>query len=126
SPGRATLDHAGSIVPLRVEGIGLDQATEAAEALTARARRTFGAGSLGDDVVAFAEVIRAAPAAEPGSLAAAIGRLGGAASIVDLVVDGPHAVVAGVTGSGKSELLITWILALAATHSTREVSFLLA
>ncbi|MET0302575.1 MAG: FtsK/SpoIIIE domain-containing protein, partial [Microbacteriaceae bacterium] len=29
-------------------------------------------------------------------------------------------------GAGKSELLITWILALAATHSTREVSFLLA
>ena len=40
--------------------------------------------------------------------------------------DGPHAVVAGVTGSGKSELLVTWILALCAAHSTREVSFLLA
>ncbi|MET0734073.1 MAG: FtsK/SpoIIIE domain-containing protein [Microbacterium sp.] len=126
SPGRATLDHAGSLIALTVEGIGLDQAAEAAEALTARARRTFGAGSLGDDVVAFADVIQAAPPAEPGSLAAAIGRTGGAASIVDLVVDGPHAVVAGVTGSGKSELLITWVLALSATHSTREVSFLLA
>ena len=51
---------------------------------------------------------------------------GGAPSVIDLVVDGPHAVVAGVTGAGKSELLITWILALAATHSTSEVSFLLA
>jgi DNA segregation ATPase FtsK/SpoIIIE, S-DNA-T family len=35
-------------------------------------------------------------------------------------------VVAGVTGSGKSELLITWILALCTTHSTAEVNFLLA
>ncbi|MCH6232276.1 hypothetical protein MK786_16100 [Microbacterium sp. CFH 31415] len=34
--------------------------------------------------------------------------------------------VAGVTGSGKSELLITWILALCRTHSTKQVTFLLA
>ena len=46
--------------------------------------------------------------------------------VIDLVTDGPHAVVAGVTGSGKSELLITWILALCASHSTEAVSFLLA
>ena len=40
--------------------------------------------------------------------------------------DGPHAVVVGITGSGKSELLTTWICALAATRSTDEVAFLLA
>jgi len=46
--------------------------------------------------------------------------------VIDLVSEGPHAVVAGVTGSGKSELLVTWILALCAAHTTQEVSFLLA
>ncbi|GAA1934858.1 hypothetical protein GCM10009775_28420 [Microbacterium aoyamense] len=126
SPARAALDSGGSVVPLAVEGIGLDQAIEAAAALSALAERTFGAAGALDEPVAFAESIAGAPIARPGSLVAAIGRGGGVASLVDLVVDGPHAVVAGVTGSGKSELLITWVLALAATHSTHEVSFLLA
>ncbi|WP_405217212.1 FtsK/SpoIIIE domain-containing protein [Agrococcus sp. Ld7] len=44
---------------------------------------------------------------------------------LDLVRDGPHAVVGGTTGSGKSELLIAWVAAIAARRSTAEVSFLL-
>ena len=44
---------------------------------------------------------------------------------VDLVADGPHAVVAGTTGSGKSELLVTWMAALAAAHPPEEVTVLL-
>lgn len=44
---------------------------------------------------------------------------------LDLVRDGPHAVVGGTTGSGKSELLIAWVAAIAASRSTAEVSFLL-
>lgn len=44
---------------------------------------------------------------------------------IDLVVHGPHAVVGGTTGSGKSELLISWVLALAARHSPDDVNFLL-
>ncbi|UOW00068.1 FtsK/SpoIIIE domain-containing protein [Agrococcus sp. SCSIO52902] len=44
---------------------------------------------------------------------------------LDLVRDGPHAVVGGTTGSGKSELLIAWVAAMAAGRSTEEVSFLL-
>ncbi|WP_413316438.1 FtsK/SpoIIIE domain-containing protein [Agrococcus sp. 1P02AA] len=44
---------------------------------------------------------------------------------LDLVRDGPHAVVGGTTGSGKSELLIAWVAAIAAGRSTAEVSFLL-
>ena len=44
---------------------------------------------------------------------------------IDLVTHGPHAVVGGTTGSGKSELLISWVLALAAGHSPGQVNFLL-
>ncbi len=36
---------------------------------------------------------------------------------VDLVADGPHALVAGTTGAGKSELLRSWVAALAASYS---------
>lgn len=44
---------------------------------------------------------------------------------VDLVRDGPHALVAGTTGSGKSELLVSWMLALAAAHPPDQVAILL-
>ena len=38
---------------------------------------------------------------------------------------GPHGLVAGMTGSGKSELLITYILSLAVNYSPEEVQFVL-
>ena len=44
--------------------------------------------------------------------------------MVDLAGQGPHAVVGGTTGSGKSELLVSWVLAMAAHRPPSEVSFL--
>lgn len=44
---------------------------------------------------------------------------------LDLVRDGPHAVVAGTTGSGKSELLLSWVLSLAARYPPGDLAFLL-
>lgn len=44
---------------------------------------------------------------------------------IDLVADGPHAVVGGTTGSGKSELVVTWLAAMAASHPVSEFTFLL-
>jgi DNA segregation ATPase FtsK/SpoIIIE, S-DNA-T family len=44
---------------------------------------------------------------------------------VDLRADGPHALVAGTTGAGKSELLQTLIASLALNHSPAAVTFLL-
>jgi S-DNA-T family DNA segregation ATPase FtsK/SpoIIIE len=43
---------------------------------------------------------------------------------LDLRNDGPHALVGGTTGSGKSEFLQAWILGLAATHSPQRIAFL--
>jgi len=44
---------------------------------------------------------------------------------VDLVADGPHALVAGTTGAGKSELLRTWVVALATLYPPTAVTFVL-
>ncbi|MEP6598822.1 MAG: FtsK/SpoIIIE domain-containing protein [Actinomycetota bacterium] len=45
--------------------------------------------------------------------------------IVDLVADGPHALIAGTTGAGKSELLQSLVMGLALTNSPNAVSFVL-
>lgn len=44
--------------------------------------------------------------------------------IVDLRRDGPHALVAGTTGAGKSELLQTIVTSMALTYSPGDVNFL--
>ena len=44
---------------------------------------------------------------------------------VDLVRDGPHALIAGTTGSGKSELLQTLVASLAVANRPDELTFLL-
>ena len=44
---------------------------------------------------------------------------------VDLSADGPHALVAGTTGSGKSELLQSLVASLAATNDTDAMTFVL-
>lgn len=41
----------------------------------------------------------------------------------DLQRSGPHAIVAGTTGSGKSELLISWCLSLAMQYSPDDLHF---
>jgi S-DNA-T family DNA segregation ATPase FtsK/SpoIIIE len=43
---------------------------------------------------------------------------------LDLSSQGPHALVGGTTGAGKSELLQSWILGMAAAHSPERVTFL--
>jgi len=44
---------------------------------------------------------------------------------VDLVADGPHGLVAGTTGAGKSELLRSLVAALAANYGPTRVNFVL-
>ncbi len=44
---------------------------------------------------------------------------------IDLVADGPHALLAGTTGSGKSELLRTLVASLAVTADPNRLTFVL-
>jgi DNA segregation ATPase FtsK/SpoIIIE, S-DNA-T family len=60
-----------------------------------------------------------------GTLGAVIGVTAAGAFSVDLRADGPHGLVAGTTGSGKSELLQTLIASLAASHPPDRLTFLL-
>jgi S-DNA-T family DNA segregation ATPase FtsK/SpoIIIE len=62
---------------------------------------------------------------DPRSLACefAVGTAG--AVTVDLVADGPHAIVGGTTGSGKSELLGSWVLAMATAYPPERFTVLL-
>jgi S-DNA-T family DNA segregation ATPase FtsK/SpoIIIE len=119
------IDAGGELREIAVEAIGHPQAVALAHELASRATGLL-ATDVSPDPVALAPLLVRAPGASPGSLSAVIGTAADEPCVIDLVADGPHAVVAGVTGSGKSELLVTWILALCAAHSTREVSFLLA
>ncbi|MFQ1001593.1 FtsK/SpoIIIE domain-containing protein [Modestobacter sp. SSW1-42] len=58
-------------------------------------------------------------------LTAVLGATGSGPLAVDLVADGPHALVAGTTGSGKSELLQTLVASLALHHPPDRCSLLL-
>lgn len=60
-----------------------------------------------------------------GELRAPIGEGAAGPVMVDLRRDGPHGLTAGTTGSGKSELLLSYIGALAATYPASTLTFVL-
>lgn len=74
------------------------------------------------DSIPLGELLPVVPG--PG-LSAPLGIAPDGAAVLDLVADGPHAVVAGTTGAGKSELLVSWVLGMAAGRTPDEVSFVL-
>jgi S-DNA-T family DNA segregation ATPase FtsK/SpoIIIE len=92
-----------------------------AEAARAAGLRSPGSGL--PDRVALGDLL-AIPRGRRG-LSAPLGVAADGIALVDLVADGPHAVVAGTTGAGKSELLVSWVLGMAAGRSPSEVSFVL-
>ena len=58
-------------------------------------------------------------------LRALIGQSAAEPLYLDLRAHGPHALVGGTTGAGKSELLQSWILGMASAYSPDRVTFLL-
>ena len=59
-----------------------------------------------------------------GDLRAVIGQGAAEPMTLDLRGQGPHALVGGTTGAGKSEFLQAWVLGMAAAHSPDRVTFL--
>ncbi|MFZ0158772.1 MAG: FtsK/SpoIIIE domain-containing protein, partial [Kineosporiaceae bacterium] len=92
------------------------------------------AGAELPDAVPLLDLVATSPAeiargwldgGDPTRLGAALGRTTGGVWSVDLVADGPHVLVAGTTGAGKSELLTTLVSALATAHGPDRLAFLL-
>jgi len=61
----------------------------------------------------------------PATLRALVGQGATEALQLDLREQGPHALVGGTTGSGKSEFLQAWVLGMATAHSPDRLTFLL-
>lgn len=75
---------------------------------------------------ALAERWRAASRSGPvRTMAAPLGAGSQGTVSADLIADGPHALVAGTTGSGKSELLQAWVLGLALQHPPDRLALVL-
>ena len=72
-----------------------------------------------------AEAIEAGWLLSPRSTVAVIGESIDGAFSIDLSADGPHALIAGTTGSGKSELLQTLVASLAVANRPDEMNFVL-
>ncbi|MGP7960365.1 FtsK/SpoIIIE domain-containing protein [Sanguibacter sp. A247] len=122
-------------------GLGTDLAHELARALAPQVAEAIGATHaatvpladlLGLDttrpVHALARDVDARWARAPRSPVALVGRLADGARnawSIDLNKDGPHGLIAGTTGAGKSELLQTLVLSLALTHPPERLTFVL-
>ncbi|WP_269420071.1 FtsK/SpoIIIE domain-containing protein, partial [Actinomyces polynesiensis] len=62
---------------------------------------------------------------DPTGLPAVIGVGTWGHHVIDLVRDGPHALLAGTTGAGKSEALATWLVSLALGHPPERLRLVL-
>jgi S-DNA-T family DNA segregation ATPase FtsK/SpoIIIE len=62
---------------------------------------------------------------QPPSTVVTLGADAHGAVTIDVYADGPHALVAGTTGSGKSELLVSLVASLAARHRPDQLALLL-
>lgn len=95
---------------------------------------TLAGGELGDNPADVIEMWRGSNSLPPepnsprlkrdNSLRALVGQAAADRFYLDLRTQGPHALVGGTTGAGKSEFLQSWILGMATAHSPARVNFL--
>ena len=129
-------------VPVRIAGLGERAAYACAAALqpvtdpedplgaATGVPRELSLGDLlaqgGDNTTSPAGIVATwlAAGADP-SPRTAIGMAADGVVDIDLVRDGPHALIAGTTGAGKSELLRSLVAGIAAAASPAHTSFLL-
>ncbi len=111
---RWATDVARALAPLRIGGEGIDGPPASSRLLDLLAIDT-----------PTAEAIRHRWRTVGPTTRVPLGESAQGVVAVDLVSDGPHALVAGTTGSGKSELLQTIIVGLAATNRPEQLTFVL-
>lgn len=124
----------GLRLPLRADGVAADTAERCARALARFEDPELDVPGAGLPATVPLLALLDLPAPTAAELAARwrqpstsfpIGVDAHGALELDLVADGPHALVAGTTGAGKSELLRTLVAALAARAGPDSVTFLL-
>lgn len=118
-PGAATLRTPRGIVEVAVECLSLAQA----QVIARECNEEHGDADALPQAVAMREL---GQSQSIGGLPAVIGRSAHEDIVVDIVDDGPHAIVTGTTGTGKSELLVTWVTAIAEANGPDRVTFVLA
>ena len=79
---------------------------------------------LGNDAVDPASIAKRWAAAGGYHLAFPVGVAADGPLVLDLVEDGPHTLIGGTSGSGKSELLQAMVASLAAQHPPTRLNFL--
>ena len=88
--------------------------------------RLLGSGASGAHGQLWQSIVHTWLAASGSTAPAVIGiRPDHSPLVIDLPSDGPHALVAGTTGSGKSVFLQTWCLALAASQPPDHLNLVL-
>lgn len=136
--------HGSTDEPVALEALTLDEATELARRLACVEDAGVVVDDAGDvprsvsylDLHGF-EALEAAHHEQrwraeapqtakrrPFTLRALVGHAGSEPCYLDLKEQGPHALVGGTTGAGKSEFLQSWILGMAAAYSPERVTFL--
>ena len=118
-PRRGTLRTPNGSIAIAVECLSFAQAGAVGAELAHR----------GDEVDVLPDAVSLSELAQPqdaDGLAATIGRGERGSITVDIVGDGPHAIVTGMTGTGKSELLVSWVTAIASVNGADRVTFVLA
>ncbi|MFK4760624.1 FtsK/SpoIIIE domain-containing protein [Microbacterium sp. ZW T5_45] len=125
-PRTSTLRTPRGVIAVTAEGLSRAQAAAVLES------RGSGADGLEvlPEALGLAEILpsseRSHPAEGVNGLPAPVGRGERGDVVLDIVEDGPHAIVTGTTGTGKSELLVSWVTAMASEHGPDRVTFVLA
>lgn len=124
-PDGARVTRAGRAgdAPITVHPVDAESLASWCEAAARWAPRAASAASAAvPRSVGFAEVI---DARGTGPTDGVLGRGADGPVTVELARHGPHAVVGGTTGSGKSELLVTWVASMAAGAPPADLAILL-
>jgi hypothetical protein len=113
------------VIGLGVSGAVAEHVAAQSAALT---DETASAGSRSIPLSVPLGDICAVPSAQLSSVRSLVARLGADSSPlpfeIDFVKDGPHVLIAGTTGSGKSELLRSVIMSLASRYDPTDLSML--